>query len=187
MLIVFYPILVSFVEPGDIVYSDALLIVPAPFLDLAHEVRNGRTEINQKVRRIDQGHHKVKKVGIVFKITGGHKPHTVEIRGENACILVNGPVLNDYLVALGDIHHILETLVEKINLKIERPALHIFVEISKIRIVVNGFEFGSPFVLRCQHPGQSGFSAADVSGYCYMHNVTVLANNSFLHSDKVTN
>ena len=40
VLIVFYPILVSFVEPGDIVYSDALLIVPAPFLNLAHEVRD---------------------------------------------------------------------------------------------------------------------------------------------------
>ena len=55
------------------------------------------------------------------------------------------------------------------NLKIERPSLHIFVEISKIRIIIHRLEFWSPSVVGSKHLGQSGLSAADISSYRYMH------------------
>ena len=43
----------------------------------------------------------------------------MEVRSEDSCILIDGAVLDDYLVKLLDIHDILETLVKEIYLKIK--------------------------------------------------------------------
>ena len=48
----------------------------------------------------------------------------------------DGTVLDDYLVKLRDVHNILETLVKEINLKVERPSLHILIEVRQIWIIV---------------------------------------------------
>jgi hypothetical protein len=61
----------------------------------------------------------------------------MEVRGKDTSILIDCTVLDDDLVKLRDIYHILESLVEEIYLEIERPSLHIFIEISKIRIIIH--------------------------------------------------
>ena len=85
-------------------------------------------------------------------------------------ILIDGPVLDYDVLLLGDFNHVLEALVEEINLEIERPPLHIFVEISEIGIKIHGLELGGPAIMGGQHLGKRGFAAAYVSGDSYMHN-----------------
>jgi len=119
VLIVLDPVLVALVQTGDIIDTDALLILAAPLLNLADEIRNGTAEIDKQVRRIHERHHKVEKIGIILEIPCAHKPHTVKVRRKDTCVFIDGAVLDDDIVLLGDIHNILEPLVEEINLKIE--------------------------------------------------------------------
>ena len=172
-LVVLDPVLIPLVQTGQVVYPYALFLFAAALLYLGHDIRNRRSEIYHQIRRIDQGHHQVEEVGIVLEIAGGHQPHAVEIRSEDTRILVDGPVLDDDVLALGDIHHILEPFVEEINLEIKGPTLHIFVEISEIRIKVHGLEFRGPSVMGCEQPRQRGLAASNVSGYCNVHGSVV--------------
>ena len=94
----------------------------------------------------------------------------MKVRSEYACVLIYGPVLDDDVIALGDLHHILESLVQEVNLEIERPPFHILIKISEIWIEVNRLELWRPSVLRREHLGQGSLSATDVSSNCYMHN-----------------
>ena len=93
----------------------------------------------------------------------------MEVWGKNAGILVNGPVLDDILSGIADIYHFLESLVQKIDLKVERPTRHVVVKIFKVRVVVNRFILRDPSQILCQQPCKSGLSAADISCDTYMH------------------
>ena len=48
------PVLISLIQAGDIVDTDALLILASTLLDLADEVRYRTSEIDQKIWRIHQ-------------------------------------------------------------------------------------------------------------------------------------
>ena len=113
------PVLVTLVKAGQVVDPDAALLVPAPFLDLGDEIGNRGTEINQKVRLADKRHHQIEEVGIILEIPGAHKPHRVEVGSENPSVLIDRPVLDDHVVATGDVNHVLEPLVQEIYLEIE--------------------------------------------------------------------
>ena len=93
----------------------------------------------------------------------------MEVRGEYAGVLIDGPVLDYDIVAPGYVHDILEPLVEEINLEIEGPAFHVGVEIRQIRIEIDRLEFRGPTVMGCQHLGQSGLATTYVSCYSDMH------------------
>ena len=82
----------------------------------------------------------------------------MQIGGKDACVLVNGPVLNDSLIAFGYLNYILEPLVEKIYLEVKRPSGHVLIEIRQIRIEVHRLETGSPPVMFRQHACQRGLS-----------------------------
>ena len=119
MLVIPYPLLVSLVQSGDIVYTDTLLVLTPALLDLTYQVRYAGPQINQQVRRIHQRHHQIEKIGIVLEITGAHQAHRMEIRGEYPGILIDGPVLYDHVLALRNLDHVLEPLVQEVNLEIE--------------------------------------------------------------------
>jgi hypothetical protein len=59
----------------------------------------------------------------------------------------------------------LDTIVEKVYLQIERPTMHVFVKVDQIRIVVNVFKMSLPFVVLCQLRCERGFAGADVAGH----------------------
>ena len=168
-LVILDPVLILVVQAGEIVNPDGLLILAAALLNLLYKIRDGGLQINEKVRHLHQGHHKVEEVGICLEIPRAHQTHIVEVRSEDSRILVDGPVLNDDIVGLGNLHHVLETLVQEINLEIERPSAHILIEVREIWIEIDRLVFRCPSVPGSEHPRESGLSAADVSGYCYMH------------------
>ena len=93
----------------------------------------------------------------------------MEVGGEDAGVLVDSPVLDDDIAAPGNVHHVLEPLVQEIYLEIERPALHVGVKISQIWVEINGLEFRGPAVMGCQHLGKGGLATAYVACYRYVH------------------
>ncbi len=163
------PLFVALVQAREVVDSDAAFIFPAPLLDLGHKIRDGGFKVDEQVGLADQRHHQVEEVRVVLEIPCAHKAHVVKVRGEDAGVLVDCPVLDDDIAAPGDVHDILEPLVQEINLKIERPTLHVGVEIGKIRVEVNRFELGRPAVMGRQHLCQGGLAAAYVACYRNVH------------------
>ena len=119
MLVIPYPFFVSFIQTCDIVYTDTFLVLSPTLLYLAYQIRYAGPQINQQVRRIHQRHHQIEKIGIVLEITGAHQAHRMEIRGEYPGILIDGPVLYDHVLALRNLDHVLEPLVQEVNLEIE--------------------------------------------------------------------
>ena len=55
-------------------------------------------------------------------------------------------------------------------MKVERPPLHVGIEVVEIRIVVYGLETWGPMESFCQHSGERCLAAADVSCDCDVHN-----------------
>ena len=93
----------------------------------------------------------------------------MQVRRKDTGILKDGTVLNNGLLGMGNLYHLFETLVQEVNLKVERPTFHVGIEVLQIRVIVNGFEPGGPSVTMGQHLGQRGLATTNVSCYCDVH------------------
>ena len=98
----------------------------------------------------------------------------MQVRSEDSRVFEDGTILDDGFFATRNGHYILESLVEKVDLQIERPALHIFIEVFEIGVEVYRFEEGRPSVVLGKHFGECGFPAADVSGDGDVHGCRVI-------------
>lgn len=168
-----YPVFVALVKPREVVYADALLVFAATLLNLGNQSWDGGAQVYHEVWLGDKLHHEVEELGVVIKIAVGHHTHIVEVGGEDAGVLKDGAVLHHDVLSLGDGHYILETLVEEIDLQVERPPRHVGVEVCKVGIVFHGLKFRRPAVVLGQHTGQCRLAAADVACYCYVHSYEV--------------
>ena len=98
----------------------------------------------------------------------------MQVVGENIGILVHRPILKNIdRTAAQNIHRLLNAAAQKIHLQIERPTIHIVVEIPDVGIVAL-LVIGLGAVALGQHLGQRGFAAADISGYRNVHKSDVL-------------
>jgi len=99
----------------------------------------------------------------------------MQVVGEDVRILVDRAVLEDHpRLAVGDhVHRLLDAAPEERNLKIERPAVHILVEVADIGIVAL-LEVALGVVALRKDLGKRRLAAPDVSGYGYVHAVQVL-------------
>jgi hypothetical protein len=172
-LVILDPFLVTVVQPLEIVDADALLEISASLLDVLHEGRDTALDVNHQVWKLHQTDHQIEEIGIVLEIPVAHHADIVEIWGKDARILEDGSILHDGLLRTGNLHHIVESLVQKVNLKIERPSLHILVIIGKVWIVIYRLEVCLPAISLGKHLGQGSLAASYISCYCYMHFLTL--------------
>jgi len=54
---------------------------------------------------------------------------------------------------------------EKIHLQVKRPLAHVFVKVSQVGIIGNGFVRTLPAQLFANQTGQGGFAAADIASH----------------------
>ena len=167
--VVGYPLLVFLVEPGQVVDAYGLLIVAAALLDLGDEVGDGGPEVDQQVGIAHERHHEVEEVGVVLEVPAAHQAHVVEVGGEDAGVLVDGAVLHYDFLRVRYLHHVLEPLVQEIDLEVERPPRHVLIEVGEVGVEVYRFILGRPAVMRGQKPGQGRLAAAYISCYRYVH------------------
>jgi len=114
-------------------------------------------------------HYFLSRTEVVFEIPVAHHADIVEIWGKDARIFEDGSILHDGLLRTGYLYHIVESLVQKVNLKIKRPSLHILVIIGKVWIVIYRLEVCLPAISLGKHLGQGSLAASYISCYCYMH------------------
>ena len=108
----------------------------------------------------------------------------MQVVGEDVGVLVDRAILNDHVVARGEhVERLLDTTTQKIDLQVERPPLHVVVEIADIRIVAL-LIVGLRVVVPGQYLGQRRLSAADISRNCNVHVVIIsFVINSHLPTD----
>ena len=164
-----FDFLVAVVQAAEVVDADALLVVATAFGNLRYEVGDGAAYVDEQVGQPDERHHQVEEVAVVLEVAVAHVSLCVEVRGEDACVLKDGAVLDDGVLALRYFDDVAEALVEEIDLQVEAPAVHVLIEVVEIRICLHGLEARRPAVALDEQLGEGGLAAPYVSGYCYMH------------------
>jgi len=143
----FHPGFIPFVQMFQVIEPYVVLIFPSPALDLVYQGRNRCAQVNEQVGRFDKGTHQVKQCEVIFEVTCGHQAHAVEVRCEDIGILIDGPVLDDIFARLADLDDLAEPAVQKIDLQVERPALHVLVKVIEIGIIIHVFILGFPGIM----------------------------------------
>ena len=113
---------------------------------MAHQSRDATSDVNHEIRKFYQTDHKIKEVGIVFKIPVTHHTDIMKIWSENLRIFKDSSILNNCIITLGDFYYIMKSLIQEIDLQVERPSFHILVIISQIGIIINRFEIRFPTI-----------------------------------------
>jgi len=70
----------------------------------------------------------------------------MQVGRKDAGILKDGTVLDNGLLRLGNLNHLLETLVQEVYLQIKRPTGHVGIEDCQLAIVIYGFEPWRPAI-----------------------------------------
>jgi hypothetical protein len=74
----------------------------------------------------------------------------MEVGSKNISIFINGPVLDHVFSAVSDLNYLPEPGIQKIDLQVKRPALHVLVKTMQVRIVFNIFVLWFPIKMFCQ-------------------------------------
>lgn len=114
-LIVFDPILISVIQSLKIIYANTFFKVSTTTLDMAHQSRDATSDVNHEIRKFYQTDHKIKEVGIVFKIPVTHHTDIMKIWSENLRIFKDSSILNNRIITLGDFYYIMKSLIQEID------------------------------------------------------------------------
>lgn len=164
LFVVVNPLLVFGVEALEIHQAHVALVFAAARVDVLDERGDTGLQKNQEIGRLNLRSHQLKQAEVIAKIAGTHQAHFVEIGRKNVCVLIDRAILNDGLVAFLDVDNLLEAVVQKIYLQVERPARHVEVKILQVGVVVGGLEVDFPAKMMGQRFGERGFAGADIAG-----------------------
>ena len=128
-----------------------------------------RAQVDQQVGIAHHLLHQFEEGGVVVEVTGVHQSHVVQVRREYHRVLVDGAVLDYILPRVLELDDVLEPLVEEVHLEVERPPLHVVVEIHEIGVEIHRLEVRFPSVMPGQQTRKGGLAAAYVSCYRYVH------------------
>lgn len=88
----------------------------------------------------------------------------VKVCGEDIGIFVDGTVLNNGLIAVPDLVHLIKPAIQKIDLQMKGPTGHIRIKILQVRIVIYRFIQRCPTIVSGKSFGEGGFSGANIAG-----------------------
>ena len=158
------PVFVSLVEPFEIVQAHIAFVIAPPVLNVGYQGRDAGPEVDEQVGRLYLRRHGLEELEIVLEIPGRHQAHVVQVGSEYIGVFIDGPVLDYGPVSAQDFEHLLVSAVEEEDLQVERPTLHIVVEVTQVRVVVGRFIMDIPAEVLTQLFGEGGFTCADIAG-----------------------
>lgn len=152
------PLFIMGVEVLEVLQFDVVFKIPVALLNLLHKLRNIGLQVDEQIGRLDEIDHRMEEIQVALVVAIIDKATGVEVGSENVGILIDGPVLDDGLVALPDLPHLVETAVEEEDLEVKRPALHVIVEIAQVGIIVDRLIQRHPTVVLRQLFHERGFA-----------------------------
>ena len=126
-------------------------------------------EVDHQIGVFDDVEHRLEEFHIGLEIAVGEVAHGVVVGGEDIDALVDGAVLDDGVLGLGDVEQVAKSLLEKVNLKGERPAGDVGVIVFEIGVVIDGFETRFPAVVTGEKVGERCLAATHISCDGDMH------------------
>ena len=93
----------------------------------------------------------------------------MEVWGKNIGILINRTILNDRFARFSDLKDLVKPGIEELDLKVERPTLHICIKIVQVRIIIDILIMRFPHEMFAKYAGQSSFARSDIPRYCNVH------------------
>ena len=162
-------VLVEQVEVLQVIELHELLIVPAPPLDVLHEMRDRGPKVYHEVGHLDNSHHRLEELHVAVEVAVVESAHGMVVGGKDIHPLEDAAVLDDGDIRLCDVEEVAEALLEEENLKGERPSRDVFVVVVEIGVVVDGFKFRNPSIMLGEQIGKRGFPATYVSSDDDMH------------------
>ena len=158
------PAVVGDVKAVQVFRIDGLFVVPVAVLDPGDKGISGCFQVDDQVRWAQVGSHDGKQVTVILPVALVHIAHLVQIVSENFHILIDCPVLDYAAIFGGNLALITEAMVQEIDLQIERPALHVTIEITQVGIIGHRFVEWFPAHLLSDNISKCGFADADIAG-----------------------
>src|SRR5688572_8030185 len=87
----------------------------------------------------------------------------MEVLGKNESIFIDRPVLHGALRTGLDLVNLFEATVQKVDLHMKSPAMHVSIEIAQIRVIIDRFKKGPPAELFGKPGSEGGFTGSDVA------------------------
>ena len=134
-------------------------------------MRDGTLQVDHQVRSLHHRHHQVEKSHVSLEIPLRKIPLFIVVGDEYIDALEDCPVLDYHIIRLGYLHEVLETLLEEIYLKVERPSLDILVVILQVWVICDSLVFRGPSIIIHKHSRQSGLPCTDISGNTNEHSM----------------
>ena len=156
-------VVVELIEVLQVVELHLLLILPAPFLDILHEMRDRRPQIDHQVGHLDSRHHRLEELHVAFEVAVVEVAHPMVVDREDIDALEDAAILDDRFLRMGDLEQVLEALLEEIHLQRERPPRDILVVVVEIGVMLHGLELWNPSIVSGEHSGEGSLTAPDIS------------------------
>ena len=102
-IILIYEMLITLVEPFQIVQLYALFVVPSAFLYVCYKMVDVSPEVNHQVRCLGNGHHLLEEFHVCPEVTVGYGALVVVVLGEYIYALEYGTVLDDSFLAVRNV------------------------------------------------------------------------------------
>ena len=162
-------VVVAFVQSAEVFQRDGLLVVASPFLDVCHEVRERRLQIDHQLGIAHRLGHLLEQLHVGFEVAVGEVALLLVVGGEDIDPFVDAAVLDDGVRGAGNLQQVAEPLFEEVDLQCERPSRDVLIIVFKVRVIVDSLEAGLPSVMLGEHSGERCLAAPDISSYCDVH------------------
>lgn len=173
------PVFVAVVQSFEVIEADAALVIASAHLDVFYQSRDAGPQINEQIGGFDRRDDGLEERQVIVEVTALHEAHICQIGGENIGILVDGAILHDGSAALLYLLHLTVATGQKKNLQVERPALHVHVEIGQIRIAFRVFVMDFPAKMARQKFAKGGLTRPDVPRYGNVFDISVMHRNDW--------
>jgi len=122
-----------------------------------------RSQIDEQVGRLNLSSHRVEELEVIFEVALLNQSHFIQIGRKDGRIFVNRAILNDGLHPPAYFDDLLQALVQKVHLQVERPSAHVVVKIYQIGIVVRRLKQRFPTVMPRQQLAKRGLSSTNIA------------------------
>lgn len=153
-----------FVQGLQVLQPDVELVLSVALLYLLNQLGDIRFQVDKQVGRLNKVDHGVKDIQIALIVPVADMSAFVQVGRKYIGVLIDGSVLNDGLITVPDLVHLIKTAVEEINLQMKGPSGHVRIEILQVGIMIYRFIQWSPSIMSGKSFSKGGFSGTNIAG-----------------------
>ena len=128
------PVVVLVVQAREVTLVDRHLVGTAALADLVDQRGHARTQVYEQVGARNQVCRHLEDAHVGIEVARRHESHLVQICRKDMRILVDRPVLEQVAAVVQNLDRLVDAGPQKVDLQVERPSAHVFVEVADARV-----------------------------------------------------